>query len=117
MLQRDYSIGQCIWSSFDQSSYDLTKTTRHNHLAVSPLVVTYEYTYDPAFNKGKIGPSSDAKSGLFADYHFIVSQAIDLQEDQSFQVQIGGGNDVDALNTLLVDQSARWLAVADRTML
>lgn len=103
--------------SFDQSSYDLTKTTRSGHLVVSPLVVTYKYGYDESFKKGEISPSSDADSGLFADYHYLVNQAIDLQEDQSFQVQIGSGNDVDALNRVLSTQSARWLAVADRTML
>ncbi len=111
--QRQVHITYC----FDQSSYDLTKTTRSGHLVVSPLVVTYKYGYDEAYKKGEISPSSDADSGLFADYHYLLNQAIDLQEDQSFQVQIGSGNDVDALNTLLSSQSTRWLAVADRTML
>jgi len=103
--------------SFDQSSYDLTQAGRHSHLVVSPLVVTYEYNYDEAYKKGSIAPSSDAKSGLFAAYHALLYQAIDLQEDQSFQVQIGRGNDVDVLNQILVEQSTRWLVVADRTML
>ena len=103
--------------SFDQSSYDLTKTTRSGHLVVSPLVVTYKYGYDEAYKKGEISPSSDADSGIFADYHYLLNQAIDLQEDQSFQVQIGSGSEVVALNTLLSTQSTRWLAVADRTML
>lgn len=103
--------------SFDQSSYDLTKSNRHRHLVVSPLVVTYEYTFDEAYKKGSIAPSSDAESGLFADYHTLVNQAIDLQEDQSFQVQIGSGVDVGALNGLLHSESTRWLAVADRTLL
>jgi hypothetical protein len=103
--------------SFDQSSYDLTKSGRHRHLIVSPLVITYEYTFDEAYKKGSIAPSSDAESGLFADYHTLVNQAIDLQEDQSFQVQIGSGADVGALNRVLHSGSARWLAVADRTLL
>lgn len=103
--------------SFDQSSYDLTKAARTGHHIVSPLVVTYKYGYDEGMKKGEISPSSDADSGIFADYHHLVNQAIDLREDQSFQVQIGRGNDVDALNSLLSSQSARWLAVADRTML
>ena len=103
--------------SFDQSSYDLTKSNRHRHLVVSPLVITYEYTFDEAYKKGSIAPSSDAESGLFADYHTLVSQAIDLQEDQSFQVQIGSGADMGSLNRLLRNQSTRWLAVADRTLL
>lgn len=103
--------------SFDQSSYDLTKSSRHRHLIVSPLVITYEYTFDEAYKKGSIAPSSDAESGLFADYHTLVNQAIDLQEDQSFQVQIGSGADVGALNAVLRNGSARWLAVADRTLL
>lgn len=103
--------------AFDQSSYDLTKSSRHRHLAVSPLVVTYKYSFDQSYHKGSIEPSSDAESGLFADYHFMVNQAVELQEDESFQVQIGSGNDVGALNQILVDEGARWLAVADRTML
>lgn len=103
--------------SFDQSSYDLTKSNRHRHLVVSPLVITYEYTFDEAYKKGSIAPSSDAESGLFRDYHTLVNQAIDLQEDQSFQVQIGSGADVGALNGVLQSKSARWLAVADRTLL
>jgi DNA segregation ATPase FtsK/SpoIIIE, S-DNA-T family len=103
--------------SFDQSSYDVTQAGRHNHLVVSPLVVTYEYSYDGVYKKGSIAPTSDAESGLFAAYHALLYQAIDLQEDQSFQVQLGRGNDVDALNQALVEQSARWLVVADRTML
>ena len=103
--------------SFDQSSYDLTKSSRHRHLVVSPLVITYEYTFDEAYKKGSIAPSSDAESGLFADYHTLVNQAIDLQEDQSFQVQIGSGADVGALNGVLHSESPRWLAVADRTLL
>lgn len=106
-----------ITYSFDQSSYDLTKSNRHRHLVVSPLVITYEYTFDEAYKKGSIAPSSDADSGLFADYHTLVNQAIDLQEDQSFQVQIGSGTDVGALNGLLRSESTRWLAVADRTLL
>lgn len=106
-----------ITYSFDQSSYDLTKSNRHRHLVVSPLVITYEYTFDEAYKKGSIAPSSDADSGLFADYHTLVNQAIDLQEDQSFQVQIGSGADVGALNGLLRSESTRWLAVADRTLL
>ncbi|MFZ2424079.1 MAG: hypothetical protein WA029_23355, partial [Anaerolineae bacterium] len=106
-----------ITYSFDQSSYDLTKSNRHRHLVVSPLVITYEYTFDEAYKKGSIAPSSDADSGLFADYHTLVNQAIDLQEDQSFQVQIGRGADVGALNGLLRRESTRWLAVADRTLL
>lgn len=103
--------------SFDQSSYDLTKSGRHRHLVVSPLVITYEYTFDEAYKKGSIAPSSDAESGLFADYHTLVNQAIDLQEDQSFQVQIGSGADVGALNRVLHGECAQWLAVADRTLL
>ena len=103
--------------AFDQSSYDLTKSSRHRHLAVSPLVVTYRYSFDQSYDKGSIEPSSDAENGLFADYHFMVNQAIELKEDESFQVQIGSGNDVGALNQVLVEEGARWLAVADRTML
>lgn len=106
-----------ITYSFDQSSYDLTKSNRHRHLVVSPLVITYEYTFDEAYKKGSIAPSSDADSGLFNDYHTLVNQAIDLQEDQSFQVQIGSGADVGMLNGLLRSESTRWLAVADRTLL
>jgi hypothetical protein len=103
--------------SFDQSSYDLSKSARHRHTVVSPLVITYKYTFDQSYNKGSIEPSSDADSGVFADYHFVVNQAIELEEDESFHVQIGSGNDVDALNQILVNEGARWLVVADRTML
>lgn len=106
-----------ITYSFDQSAYDLTKSSRHRHLVVSPLVITYQYTFDEVLKKGSIAPSSDADSGLFADYHSLVNIAIDLQEDQSFHVQIGSGADVGALNGLLHSQGTRWLAVADRTLL
>jgi hypothetical protein len=106
-----------ITDSFDQSTYDLTKSSRHRHLVVSPLVITYRYTFDEVLKKGSIAPSSDADSGLFADYHSLVNMAIDLQEDQSFHVQIGSGADVGALNGLLRSASTRWLAVADRTLL
>jgi len=106
-----------ITYSFDQSSYDLTKSNRHRHLVVSPLVITYEYTFDEAYKRGSIAPSSDAQSGIFAHYHTLLSQAIDLQEDQSFQVQIGSGADIGAMNGLLRNGSTRWLAVADRTLL
>jgi len=106
-----------ITYSFDQSSYDLTKSNRHRHLVVSPLVITYEYTFDEAYKRGSIAPSSDAQSGIFAHYHTLLNQAIDLQEDQSFQVQIGSGADIGALNGLLRNGSTRWLAVADRTLL
>jgi len=41
-----------ITYSFDQSSYDLTKSNRHRHLVVSPLVITYEYTFDEAYKRG-----------------------------------------------------------------
>lgn len=103
--------------SFDQSSYDLTRASKTGHHIVSPLVVTYKYGYDEGMKKGEISPSSDAESGIFADYHHLVNQAIDLPENQSFQVQIGRGSDVDALNSLLSSHSAHWLAVADRTLL
>lgn len=106
-----------IMYAFDQSSYDLTQAARHRHLIVSPLVVTYEYSYDSSYKRGDIEPSSDAESGLFSVYHKLLYQAIDLQEDQSFHVQIGRGNDVDALNQILVEKGSQWLVVADRTML
>ena len=103
--------------SFDQSSYTLAKATRAPCHVVSPLVTTYRYTYDEGLHRGEIAPSSDTDHGIFADYHHLISHAINLREDQTFQIQIGRGGDVDALNSILSSQRARWLVVADRTLL
>lgn len=103
--------------SFDQSSYTLAKATRTPYHVVSPIITTYRYTYDEGLHRGEIAPSSDTDHGIFADYHHLISHAINLREDQTFQIQIGRGGDVDALNGILSSQRARWLVVADRTLL
>lgn len=102
--------------AFDQSHYQLGNTAHARDLVVSPLVVTYEYTFDGILKIGEIAPSSEAHDGLFADYHFLVKQVAQLPAGQQLRLKTQIGETVASINELLKSDAARWLVVADRVL-
>lgn len=102
--------------AFDQSHYHLGNASRAIALVVSPLVVTYEYTYSKTIKVGEIAPSSEAHDGLFGDYHFFVERAARLPAGQQLRLRTQASRTVASINGLLESGATRWLAVADRVL-
>ncbi len=102
--------------AFDQSHYQLGNASRAKALVVSPLVVTYEYTYSKTIKVGEIAPSSEAHDGLFGDYHFFVERAARLPAGQQLRLRTQASRTVASINGLLESGATRWLAVADRVL-
>ena len=102
---------------FDQSQYRIDSAPRA-HLMVSPLVVTYEYSYSDSFKRGTIAPSSEAQDGVFADFHTLVERAGALPQGQLPHLRFQDGSDAELqpINGLLGTGATRWLALADRVL-
>jgi len=105
-----------ILFSFDQSHYQITKAPRAQHLIVSPLVVTYEYQYDPILKRGTIAPSSEAQEGLFAHYHFLVERAALLPAGEQLRLQNETNVNLKGLDSLIQKNATQWLCIADRSL-
>jgi hypothetical protein len=101
---------------FDQSEYQVNYSPRAQFLVVSPLVITYEYEYSPSFKRGAIVPSSEAMEGLFSDYHFLVERAAPLPAGQQIRLRWDPGVNLTPLNSILTENTARWLMIADRSL-
>lgn len=101
---------------FDQSQYQVDYGPRSRQLLVSPLVITYDYTYNQKFRRGVITPSSEAEDGVFAYYHFLVERAAHLPAGKQIRMQYNPEAELTPINTLLQTEGARWLAIADRVL-
>lgn len=102
---------------FDQSEYRVIPAPRTDHLTVSPLVVTYEYTYDRTFRRGEIAPATYAADGLFDNFDQLVALGTASPAGQQQRLRQAAGADLQPLNLVLQDEAARWLAVADRSLM
>ena len=101
---------------FDQSQYQIDFGPRARQLLVSPLVVTYDYTYNKMFRRGTIAPSSDAEEGVFAYYHFVVQQVADLPAGKQIRLQYNPEAELTTINNILHTEATRWLVLADRVL-
>lgn len=102
---------------FDQSSYTIDLGPRAHRLTVSPLVVTYDYRYSETFRRGTISPSSESEEGIFGDYHFIIERAAKLPAGEQIRLTFDPGASLETVNALLSRKAARWLVIADRTLI
>jgi FtsK/SpoIIIE family/FtsK alpha domain len=102
---------------FDQSEYRVVPAPRTDHLTISPLVVTYEYTYDRTFRRGEIAPSTYASDGLFDNFDQLVALGTASPAGQQQRLRQAAGADLQPLNAVLREDAARWLAVADRSLI
>jgi hypothetical protein len=101
---------------FDQSQYYLDFAPRARNLVVSPLVVTYHYTFNERFNSGSIAPSSETEDGIFGDYHYLVQRTGRLPAGQQLRLQHEIGRGPELINGVLREKGTVWLAVADRVL-
>ena len=101
---------------FDQSQYKVDHGPRARQLLVSPLVISYDYTYNQKFQRGIIAPSSEAEEGVFSYYHFLVERAAYLPAGKQIRMQYNPEAELTPINTLLHSEATRWLAIADRVL-
>lgn len=101
---------------FDQSQYQVEFGPRARQLLVSPLVITYDYTYNKKFKRGSIAPSSEAEEGVFSYYHFLVERAANLPAGKQIRMQYNPEAELTPINNLLQTDATRWLVIADRVL-
>ena len=105
-----------ICFSFDQGSYECHNASRAEDLIVSPLVVTYDYEYDPITERGTISPSVDTdRDGLFSDYHLMVRRISHLGPDCIPRLKTGQPPNVKVLSRSLQTSSLNGLFVLTET--
>ncbi len=102
---------------FDQSQFEISDAPRIANLLVSPLVVTYNYEFDRVHQQGTISPSSEAESGLFADYHYVVERASNLPGGQQLRLKMQRSFRSRLANEVIKEGGCLWLAIADRNLI
>ena len=106
-----------ICLAFDQGEFELYNAPRAKHLIISPLVVTYQYEYDPTLKRGTISPSTDTEDdGIFWNFHFLIRRVSDLGPDQLPRIRTGEPPNVSCLKSILASERAQWLVCADRNL-
>jgi energy-coupling factor transporter ATP-binding protein EcfA2 len=101
---------------FDQSSYSIEHGPSTQQLYINPLVVTYDYEYDPLTHRGEIFPSTDMESGIIGDYHKLMRTADLTSFNRTPRPTYNPSADIKALLTTIKDKQTVWLVAADRTI-
>ena len=101
---------------FDQSSYKIEHGPSTQHLYINPLVVTYDYRYDPMLKRGEIFPSSDMESGIIGDYYRIMRDAQLTTFNKVPRPTYNPCADIKDLTSTIAESKTIWLVAIDRTI-
>jgi hypothetical protein len=101
---------------FDQSSYNIEHGPSTQQLYINPLVVTYDYDYDPMTHRGEIFPSSDMESGIIGDYYRVMRDAELTTSNRTPRPTYNPEADIKDLTSTIVGGETIWLVAIDRTI-
>jgi hypothetical protein len=101
---------------FDQSSYKIEHGPSTQHLYINPLVVTYDYKFDPMLKRGEIFPSSDMESGIIGDYYKIMRDAELTTFNKVPRPTYNPDADIKDLTSTVAEGQTIWLVAIDRTI-
>jgi hypothetical protein len=101
---------------FDQSSYSIEHGPSTQQLYINPLVITYDYDYDPLTHRGEIYPSTNMESGIIGDYHKLMQTANLTSFNRIPRPTYNHNSDLKTLLTSIKENQAIWLVAADRTI-
>lgn len=101
---------------FDQSSYKIEHGPSTQHLYINPLVVTYDYKFDPMLKRGEIFPSSDMESGIIGDYYRVMRDAELTTFNKVPRPTYNPDADIKDLTSTVKDGKTIWLVAIDRTV-
>jgi hypothetical protein len=101
---------------FDQSSYKIEHGPSTQHLYINPLVVTYDYKFDPMLKRGEIFPSSDMESGIIGDYYRVMRDAELTTFNKVPRPTYNPDADIKDLTSTVTEDKTIWLVAIDRTI-
>jgi hypothetical protein len=101
---------------FDQSSYKIEHGPSTQHLYINPLVVTYDYKFDPMLKRGEIFPSSDMESGIIGDYYRVMRDAELTSFNKVPRPSYNPDADIKDLTSTIIEGKTIWLVAIDRTI-
>jgi hypothetical protein len=101
---------------FDQSSYKIEHGPSTQHLYINPLVVTYDYKFDPMLKRGEIFPSSDMESGIIGDYYRVMRDAELTTFNKVPRPTYNPDADIKDLTSTIAEGQTVWLVAIDRTI-
>jgi hypothetical protein len=101
---------------FDQSSYKIEHGPSTQHLYVNPLVVTYDYKFDPMLKRGEIFPSSEMESGIIGDYYRVMRDAELTTFNKVPRPTYNPDADIKDLTSTVAEGQTIWLVAIDRTI-
>jgi hypothetical protein len=101
---------------FDQSSYKIEHGPSTQHLYINPLVVTYDYKFDPMLKRGEIFPSSDMESGIIGDYYRVMRDAELTTFNKVPRPTYNPDADIKDLTSTIAEGKTIWLVAIDRAI-
>lgn len=102
---------------FDQSTYQVSYGANTRELYITPLVVTYDFTYDTIQQDGEIYPNTDTNNGFLGSYYGILDKSgSTCSQSRVPRTSYLKTAELDQILSVTDNNYSQWMIAADRVV-